>query len=343
MTRDEKRSARLLFDEELRAGLVSDEAVTTREVLSAVASKPVPSTPSRNLQRLLVKRGTLTAWDDFTALHAIRSRVLGADVAKGPPRLLVRVDEFPHYEAWDKPETYGTAAFERFHRTLADSGVPYLIAVTPRVPRHPLDPEETAWRPHDEGESDVLARLRAEGVSFGVHGLDHRTRHTDPRKHSELVGLSEDALEERLDLAQEVLRDAALPADVFVPPYNRFAHRQYRQLARRFDVVCGGPETVRLMGWHRTPLWRGDAVYLPSPEPFYAPGDRIVEHVERLAELEYALWIPVTLHWGWEQDAGWSGLERFAAAAAGLARPWDELLAAAQRSRRDPVPPGGRG
>lgn len=327
MRRDEVRSAKLLFARELAAGTVTVGDVTTRQVLSAVASKPVPSRPSRNLQRVLVKRGKLDARDDLRALHEARAQVLGAEAAAGPPRFLVRVDEFPHAYAGDKPEQYGTEAYRTFHGILRDAGVPYLVAVLPRVSRDYLDPEGREWRDLTADERQELATLRRDGVAFATHALDHRTRFADPRQRSELVGLSGEDLEARLALADGILDDLALPHDVLVPPFNRFAHRQWPVLARRYEVVCGGPESVRLMGWHRAPLWRGNAVYLPCHDPLYDRAERLVEHVEGLVAEQWAVWVPLTLHWGWEADDGWDGLRRLAEALAGVAASWDTFLA----------------
>ena len=91
---------------------------------------------------------------------------------------------------------------------MAEAGVPYLIAVPPRVSRRPLDPETRDWRPLDDGERAMLEELRADPiVAFGLHGRDHRTRHVSPRRHSELCGLSLDATEELLDGALAELRE----------------------------------------------------------------------------------------------------------------------------------------
>jgi len=57
-----------------------------------------------------------------------RRRALGA-VANGPPRFLVRVDEFPYATAFYDPQGSGTAASRRLHETLARAGVPYLMAL----------------------------------------------------------------------------------------------------------------------------------------------------------------------------------------------------------------------
>lgn len=332
MTGDEERSAHLLFAAELARGDVTlEQVLASPEVGAAVRSVPVPSAAVRTYHRVRMRRGTLTYRSaSVDPMVRARTAVLGARAA-APPRFLVRVDEFPHYQAWDKPDVYGTPGFERFHATLRDAGVPYLVAVTPRVPRDPLNPTERTSRPHDAGETALLARLAAEpGMAFGVHGLDHRTRDTIPHRHSELCGLGPAELEARLDEADAVMADRGLPTDVFVPPFNRFDATQFPALARRYDVVTGGPETVLLLGLHRTPLWRRGTLYVPAYAPLYGRAREVLPAVEELIALQPGLWLPVTLHWGWEQDDGWRDLERLAVRLAGLARPWAELSDAAR-------------
>ena len=336
MTADELRSARLLFAGELAAGTITEADLGRREVALAVASANVPSFPARVLQRRAMKRGRLSFERDVAGPFGEARRAVLGDAAAGPPRLLIRIDEFPHYRARDLPDRYGTEAYARFHAIMRDAGVHYLVAVTPRVPREGLDPKETAWRAHTADEQEMLRTLRADGVAFGVHGLDHRTRHASSRRHSELLGLSRDALRERLDAGQAVLRDAALDARVFVAPYNRFSRRQYPVLAERFDVVTGGPESVPLLGWHRTPLWRGGAVYLPSYAPLYGTAATVTPEIERLGARCDALWLPVVLHWGWEADEGWDDLKRLAEAAAPYAAPWQDFLDTVERTKDTP-------
>ena len=282
-----------------------------------------PTLPHRLLQALALKRGWMK-WD---------ARLARTGEAAGPPRVLLRVDEFPHARAFDSGGRFGTDAFRRFHAVLAEAGIPYLLAITPRVSRDYLDPEVEEWRPLEDAEVETMRGLAAEGAVFALHGLDHRTRHGSPRRHSELCGLSPAATEERVDAARRSFADLGLETPVFVAPFNRFTAAQYDILAQRFEVVCGGPESVRLLGFGMTPAWRRDAVYLPSYPPLYGRAGEVAAGVERMSELGAALWAPATLHWGWEIEDDFAALRRLCRTLDGNATHWRDFLAAVESSR----------
>jgi uncharacterized protein DUF2334 len=326
---DGQRSAGLLFAEELRAGRVDEDALEHPAVRSAVASRAVPLGPVRKLQRLAMKRRALDfERANLRPLARARRAVLGDDGA-GPPRFLVRVDEFPLAGAYDDPAR-GAADLERFHAVMSEAGVPYLMAVSAGVARDYLDPSASETRPLTDAELAALERLRDSGVEFAQHGFDHRTRDARPRHRSELVGLELDLLRELLDAGATRLGEAGIHPEVFVPPFNRFSADQYDVLAERFDVVCGGPESVALLGYHRTPLWRGEAIYMPAYEPFYGRAAQVAEAVDRAIAAQAALWIPIVLHLSWEADGDLSDLRRLAAKLTDHARPWVELARTAR-------------
>jgi hypothetical protein len=260
-------------------------------------------------------------------------REFSSDKASGPPKFLIRVDEFPNARAVDEPQEFGTARFERFHEIMRNGGAPYLVAVLPRVSREPLSPTGTDSRSLDDGELRTLRRIADEQVCFGLHGRDHRTRYALPRRHSELCGLSLHQTEELLDQALAELAAHEIRTDVFVPPFNRFDSRQWPSLASRFEVVCGGPESIGLLGFQRSPQWREDAAYLPSYAPFYGRAREILPAAERAIERQTGLWTPIVLHWGWEADAGWADLERLVAVIGPYAARWEDFLAAVRHSR----------
>lgn len=283
-------------------------------------------------------------WSEQTlADRLLAARLAGVDTDAPSPRILVRVDEFPHYQAWDEPDRFGSSRFARFHEIMAGAGVHYLVAVLPRVSRSPLSPAGVESRSLEDGEIAMLRRLADADVCFALHGRDHRTREASSRRHSELCGLDCLQTGALIDEALAELEPHGVRPDVFVPPFNRFDARQFPWLGRRFSVVCGGPESIGLMGLQRTPQWRGDTVYLPSYAPYYGRAIDLLKALPPAIERARAQWIPVVLHWGWEAEAGWSDLERLVDLIAPYTAAWQDFLAALARVRNAPDRPTASG
>lgn len=331
MTADEQMTAALLFwnelgSEQLRAGVPLRNRAVERAVLASQQLSP----RIRLLERLAMKAG-LIGYERNSLYPYVRAReaVLGRET-RGKPRLLVRVDEFPHYRAWDDAGRLGTDEFRRFHEIMSAAGVSYLIALLPHVALDPLDPRETRERPLNARELSMIEELKACGTTFALHGWSHRTRRREPRRRSELAGLDDAQLQELLDRARQVTDDLGIETAVFVPPFNRFDPAQLPLLTSRFDVLCGGPETVSILGFRKTPSVISASVFLPSYPPFYGRSGKISTALPRLAGLDSSVWVPVVLHWGWEAEAEWRELERLAPELARFAVDWDDFLAVAR-------------
>ncbi len=320
MDAETRQNARLILGP--GAGL----EVMPRTLLEAARPRRTGPRPVRIAQRLAMRRGRLTFERAIIQRERARREALG-QVRLEAPRFLVRVDEFPHWLADDEPARYGTEAFKRFHAILSEHGVPYLLAVVPRPSERPLDPRGTACRALTDSDLDTLRALQADGVELAIHGLDHRTRDAHPRRQSELLGRGAAELTERLALADLALAPLGERPRVFVPPWNRFDRAQWPVLSRRFDIVCGGPESVMQVGFHAAPTWWDDAVYLPSYAPFYEHAERVLPAVRDAVDRQGGGWIPIVLHWGWEVDDAWEHLPGLARALAGRAAPWREFLA----------------
>ncbi len=273
----------------------------------------------------------------------LAERLPGVDVDAAAPRLLVRVDEFPHYQAWDEPDRFGAARYERFHEIMAGAGIPYLVAVLPRVSRAPLSPTGGDSRSLEDEEIALLRRIADEGVCLALHGRNHRTRKASPRRRSELCGLDRAQTETLIELALAELARYEIRPEVFVPPFNRFDARQFAWLAARFSVICGGPESIGLMGLQRTPQWRGETVYMPSYAPYYGRAGELLQALPRAIERARGRWIPVVLHWGWEAEAGWEELARLAELIAPYTADWRDFLAAVARARTTRDAPAASG
>jgi hypothetical protein len=301
------------------------------EARRVLAPRPVPPAPLRAAQRIAVKLGRLDwerAW--LRPLMAARRAALG-ERAAGPPRFLVRVDEYPYSTSFDRPQDLEMSA--RFHDTMAAAGLVHLMAVVPQLTHDPLTPGSTGGRDLGATEIAQLERMRADGVTFAQHGTTHRTRYSSPRRRSELCGLDAEATRALLEDGRRRLVAAGVARTrLFVPPFNRFDAGQYAQLAERFAVVCGGPESIALLGFHGGPLWRDGAVYLPCYAPLYADARTILPVAERLIDLAPGTWVPIVLHTSWEQDDDFGSLRRLADRIAPFAASWEHLLADVDRS-----------
>jgi peptidoglycan/xylan/chitin deacetylase (PgdA/CDA1 family) len=308
-------------------GRLGDAELAVPDVRRLSRRRRVPPLPLRVADRLRLDRGL--ADRSLDAAAAARRAALG-DAAAGPPRVLLRVDEFPNGAAWEDAGVYGTESFRRFHDILMSAGCDYMIAVLPRVSRSFLDPADGEDRPLNDAEREMVAQLARDGAELAVHGFNHSTRDARPRHHSELIGLSPDELEAGLDSSDAVLRELGAEPRSFVPPFNRFSASQFPALARRYEIVCAGPETVMQMGFQPTPQAREGTVYVPAYAPLYERSGPVRAAVERLIEQDSGVWVPVVLHWSWEaEDDGFAELERLARVLGPLTAPWQDLVDAA--------------
>jgi peptidoglycan/xylan/chitin deacetylase (PgdA/CDA1 family) len=333
MTAAELRSARLLFASELASGRMSDVDLEQPAIRRAVGAVEGRGAAARLAERMAMKAGVLDYQRSCAApMQAARQAVLG-EAAYGMPRVLLRVDEFPHFRALDEPRRYGTDAFSRFHAILAERGVPYLLAALPALAADPLNPHGSAGRPLDEREAATLAQVADDGVVLALHGFDHRTRSARPRRRSELAGLASAALLARLARGEAILEMHGIERpDAFVAPFNRFDACQYPVLAKRYKVICGGPESVRQLGYVRTPVWRGEAVYVPAYPPLYGTAAEVSRALRALIGRGWSIWVPVVVHWGWEADRGYDDLRELAEILSTCAVAWDVFLAAVDAS-----------
>lgn len=303
----------------------------TPAVCRALRTRRIPTWPERVAQRLLMETGRISYEKSWLAPVQAAREGVEAD-AGAPPRLLVRVDEFPNSRGLDRPR-FGLEASRRFHSVMAEAGVPYLMAVVPQWTHDPLDPSASGGRALDADDRALLERMGEDGVTFAQHGLTHRTRERHPRRQSEMCGLSADELDELLERGRRKLAEVGVRPRVLVPPFNRFDAGQWPVLERRYDIITGGPESVLLMGFHGGPQWRGAAVYLPCYAPLYAMAATVLPALQALVGRGIGGWIPVVLHTGWETGDDYAALRRLARWMAPYAASWEDLLARADASR----------
>ena len=322
----------MLIVDEARASAQLHGVSATPAVARALRSRRVPPLPVRVRERIAMKRGRLDYTRDWLApVQAARRAALG-EAADGPPKFLVRVDEFPCAPGSDDPK-FGYDASRRLHSVMAEHGVAYLLAVVSQWTHEYLRPDASGGRPLDDRDREQLRQMHCEGVTFAQHGATHRTRFSSPRRRSELSGLDHDALLALLDRGRARLEAVGVQPRVLVPPFNRFDAGQWETLSMRYEVITGGPENVPIMGFHGGPMWRGDAVYLPCYEPLYASADVVLRAAEDLIERQIGTWVPIVVHTAWEVGDDYEALVRLARRISPHAASWDDFLSAVDASR----------
>ncbi len=98
-------------------------------------------------------------------------------------------------------------------------------------------------------------------------------------------------------------------------------------------MIGGGPENVPLMGFHGSPLWRGDTVFLPCYPPFYASAAKLAPVIDRVVGSAPGTWIPIVLHVSWEVGDAFRSLAELARKIAPYAVHWGEFMEAVDASR----------
>jgi peptidoglycan/xylan/chitin deacetylase (PgdA/CDA1 family) len=225
----------------------------------------------------------------------------------GSPRFLLRVDDFPR---WDR----GPEGFRVFHAILKDAGVRYLLGVIPRPAEDPQDAGGKGGRSWSAEEAAMLAEV-APDVEMALHGWTHRRR--PESVPAEIVGCPADELEHGLHEGLAVLRAAGLTTHAYIPPFNAVDREALTILARKFDLVCGGPESVRWLGCLPGPCRLAGVWFLPSYPPAYGRAAEVAEFVRAVRFRAVPILIPLTLHWSWEEADKFDGVRRLADALAG--------------------------
>ncbi len=133
---------------------------------------------------------------------------------------------------------------------------------------------------------------------------------------TEIVGLRNSELSRRIERGVERLRSIDVVPRSYIPPYNGIDSTALDVLSRHFDVVFGGPESVRWLGCLPGPCRLRNAWYLPSYPPAYGKASEVVGFVQRIRHRRGPLLVPLTLHWSWEREDRFESVRTLARALA---------------------------
>jgi hypothetical protein len=236
---------------------------------------------------------------------------------EGEPAFLVRVDDFPD-------PNIDAERFLTFHEILAEKNIPYLLGVTPFPSRAPLNPKNSDFGSIEGHELEILKQVSISKVEVAMHGVTHQTRSAN--RPTEIVGLNAENLESNLLRGLEELRTDGYKADVFIPPFNSLDLSSIKVLRKYFRVVCGGPESVLHVGLRLSPSFLNGVLYLPSYFPAYGRAREVLGFVQNLKTIREPVFVPLTLHWGWEVRDNFADVEKLCTVVQGRVLPWGNIL-----------------
>ena len=314
-----------------------DERGAIRLTCSSSSVFLPPRRYAEGLRKLLVIAGATrdaASIDHFQVIRQqqrVRQRarsMLGSTEQAAPGQCLLRVDDFPSPFA-DSEEIL------RFHEVAVAHGLPYLLAVTPF-----FGPDGNR-RPLSDREIQILHRCASEGATLALHGFSHRSRYRNYA--SELLSLPMATLRTERDQAVAYLRQHGLDVVGFVAPFNTYDPFTISALAERFPLLCGGPESVRLLGHRAGPSFLMQSLYVPSYRHAYDVDHQGLRRFDRLLGEAAGLVVPVTLHWANETREGLRSFRALCARMAGRTLRWTELLSRAEWVKALPAGPGQDG
>jgi glycosyltransferase involved in cell wall biosynthesis len=263
--------------------------------------------PLRNLFRRLFNKPGYQMRD-------VKMKFLAKDnMQPQEPFFLLRVDDFPEW-------TYSASDFLVFHNILQKAGIPYLLASTPRPSLNPTKYKNNRFREWTDEEIKVLRQVKNEGVEIALHGLHHQKTH--PVELTEIAGSPESLLRLQINEGLKRFEEIDIHPEIYVPPFNTLDRSNWFVLSEYFRVVCGGPESVRFLGFPCIPLFIKNSLFLPSFYPFYTKSKEVIPFLKN----NFPGIISICLHWGWEAKDNFTNLIKFAEIFSGKIRSWPELL-----------------
>jgi peptidoglycan/xylan/chitin deacetylase (PgdA/CDA1 family) len=249
-------------------------------------------------------------------LRELARSALSITTSDEPCKFLLRVDDFPSFFA-------DSDSFLRFHEIAAANGLPYLLAVTPF-----LDRKGAETRLSDR-EVEILQACTLEGAELALHGFTHRRRFKN--YSSELVSMPPSVLREEIRRAEAYLLENDLGTIGFVAPFNSYDAFTVSVLAERFPLLCGGPESVRSLGYRAGPSFLMQSVYVPSYQGAYDIIDkRGLKAFDELASRADGATVPITLHWANQSGKNFAVFRDLCSRLKNRTESWSNFLSRAQ-------------
>jgi glycosyltransferase involved in cell wall biosynthesis len=202
-------------------------------------------------------------------------------------KVLLRVDDV----FLDKPK-----AVSIFSEMMKEKKIRYLTAVK----GDDIKLDENGW---------LIDKLIESGAEIGIHGFTHKGNFGP--FNSELMQLKYPEIDSKVKETFSCLNGKKINCRILVPPFNAIGPEQIRVLSTSFDVICGGPETMRFSGRIAgAAAITGGGWYIPSLFPFYSDSEVMLDSgLDKKIGRIRGLYC-ITVHFSNEEKDGFSSLSK---------------------------------
>jgi len=169
-------------------------------------------------------------------------------------KVLLRIDDV----FLDRPKT---VCF--FAEMMKEKKIRYLAAVK----GDDMKLDENGW---------LVDKLIESGAEIGIHGFCHSGKFGP--FNSELIQLTYPEIDSKVGDILSCVNGKKISTRILVPPFNAIGPEQIRILSAFFDVICGGPETMRFSSRIAGAVAiTGGGWYVPSLFPLYSDSERMLD------------------------------------------------------------------
>jgi hypothetical protein len=207
-------------------------------------------------------------------------------------KFLIRVDDFPRNDL-----SFGD--FMEFHKIMNNYNCPYLLGVTPFLPKG-----------INKKELDFLRSHKFHNVDLSLHGFTHE-KLGDNKYQGEVDCYSLAEVEILTQKSKSFFSENNIEfPDSFIPPFNVIKKDSFAVLSKYFPYIMGGPLSVTTLGFYKFLDRINTSLYIPSYFPFYGYVKDIHQKISCIS-MQRDVVIVITFHWSWEMKDNYSSLIQF--------------------------------
>ena len=206
------------------------------------------------------------------------------------PHFLLRIDDFPSHVRDSK-------RFLKFYRLFSKYHVPFLIGITPRLAKNPMDADCKEYHELTEMEVNMIHEFVASGSDIALHGLTHQIR---GKVRDEWTRRTIEENEGMLNEGLSILRRHSLETEIFMPPFNKFDWNTISAASKLFKCITGGRQSRQYVGFQNSPSFLNGLCYMPSYPPANEKTLAIRKYVVKIKQSNINAYIPLTIHWATE-------------------------------------------